>query len=213
MLRPGGRAAYAPGMVSPLRIVTLPAARVAPLLPALARLRSVVFRDWPYLYDGDPLAEEAYLAPFTQSARAGLVVAFDGETPVGCATCLPLADADAEIAAPFRAGGLDVAAYFYFGESVLLPEYRGRGAGVAFFAAREAHARAVSDCGFATFCAVRRPNEHPLKPAGATTLHDFWRHRGYEPMPGLACVMRWKQVDTTDEVTNTLDFWRRALAQ
>jgi len=195
----------------PLHIETLTADRVAPLLPALARLRMAVFRDWPYLYDGDGAEESAYLTPFTRSARAGLVVAFDGAAPVGCATCLPLEDADAAIAAPFRARGWDVADHFYFGESVLLPAYRGRGAGVAFFAAREAHALRVSACGFATFCAVRRADDHPSKPAGATTLHDFWRHRGYAPVPGLACIMRWKLVDTGGEVDHTLDFWRRRI--
>jgi GNAT superfamily N-acetyltransferase len=181
------------------------------LIPALSRLRMAVFRDWPYLYDGSAEEEAAYLAPFLRSPSAALVVAFDGAEPVGCATCLALAEADADISAPFRALGLDPAEHFYFGESVLLPQYRGRGAGVAFFAAREAHALAASASLFATFCAVRRPADHPLKPPGAATLHDFWRHRGYTPVPGLACTMTWKQVDTEGEVANTLDFWRRRI--
>lgn len=195
----------------PLDIETLAAGDAVALLPALARLRMAVFRDWPYLYDGDAAAEEEYLSPFAHSPRAGLVVAFDGDVPVGCATCLPLADADPAIAAPLRARGMEVDDHFYFGESVLLAPYRGRGAGVAFFAARERHARAVSSCGFATFCAVRRPDDHPLKPAGAATLHGFWRRRGYEKLPGLSCTMRWKQVDSAGEVANTLDFWRGRL--
>ena len=189
----------------------MPAERVAPLVPALARLRQAVFRDWPYLYDGAAAEEREYLSPFARSQRSGLVVAFDGQIPVGCATCLPLEDADAAISAPFAAHGLDIGAHFYFGESVLLAPYRGRGAGVAFFAAREAHALAVSACSHATFCAVRRPDEHPLKPPGAGTLHAFWHHRGYAPVPGLACTMRWKQVDGDGAVENTLDFWRRRL--
>ncbi len=194
-----------------LRIETLSGACGTVLLPALARLRTGVFRDWPYLYDGNAAAEAEYLDPFVQSVRAGLVVAFDGDTVVGCATCLPLTDADEQISGPFVARGLDPAGYFYFGKSVLLPAYRGRGAGVAFFAAREAHALAVSDCAHATFCAVRRPDDHPLRPAGAGTLHGFWRRRGYAPVSGLACRMRWKQVDSDGEVENTLDFWARRL--
>lgn len=198
-------------MVPPLRIETLTAASAAPLLPALSQLRIAVFRDWPYLYDGDAAAEEAYLGPFMRSPSAGLVVAFDGDVPVGCATCLKLVEAGDAVSAPFAAMGLDPAAHFYFGESVLLPAYRGRGAGVAFFAAREAHARAVSECRVATFCAVRRAAGHKLRPAGAGDLHEFWRHRGYAPVPGLACVMAWKQVDSAGEVANTLDFWRKEL--
>jgi GNAT superfamily N-acetyltransferase len=194
-----------------LRIETFAQGRAAPLIPALSRLRMAVFRDWPYLYQGTAAEEEEYLAPFIQGPSAALVVAFDGAEPVGCATCMALPEALEEVIAPFLAMGLDPADHFYFGESVLLPQYRGRGAGVAFFAAREAHALAASSCNFATFCAVRRPEDHPLKPAGAGTLHDFWRHRGYAPVPGLACTMAWTQVDSAGEVTNTLDFWRRKI--
>ncbi len=198
-------------MLPLLRIETLAANRVTALLPALSRLRIAVFRDWPYLYDGTAAQEEDHLAPFIRSPSAALVVAFDGDMPVGCSSCLKLTEADDGIAAPFRTQGLDPAEHFYLGESVLLPPYRGRGAGVAFFTAREAHARAASDCRYATFCAVRRADDHPMKPPGAATLHAFWRHRGYAPVPGLACSMRWKQVDSAGKVANTLDFWRKDL--
>jgi len=194
-----------------LRIETLTGEAAIALLPALSRLRIAVFRDWPYLYDGSAAYEEAYMTPFLRSPSAGLVVAFDGGAPVGCSTCLRMDEAGEEVAAPVAAFGFDPAAHFYFGESVLLPAYRGRGAGVAFFAAREAHARAVSDCRFATFCAVRRPADHPLRPPGAAELHGFWRRRGYAPVPGLACTMAWKQVDGPDEVANMLDVWRKDL--
>lgn len=194
-----------------LRIETFAHGRAAPLIPALSRLRQAVFRDWPYLYRGTAAEEEEYLAPFIKGPSAALVVAFDGAEPVGCATCMALTEALEEVVAPFLAMGLDPADHFYFGESVLLPQYRGRGAGVAFFAAREAHALAASACSYATFCAVRRPDDHPLKPPGATTLHEFWRHRGYAPVPGLACTMAWTQVDSEGEVANTLDFWRRKI--
>jgi GNAT superfamily N-acetyltransferase len=210
-LRRAPRGAYEAGMAPPLRFETFARGRAAPLIPALSRLRMAVFRDWPYLYDGSAAQEEEYLAPFIAGPSAALVVAFDGAEPVGCATCMALEEALDEVVAPFRAMGLDPEAHFYFGESVLLPQYRGRGAGVAFFAAREAHALAVSACAYATFCAVRRPDDHKLRPAGAGTLHGFWRNRGYAPVPGLACTMAWKQVDSAGEVTNTLDFWRRRI--
>ncbi len=193
------------------RVEFFTGAAMRPHLPALARLRIAVFRDWPYLYDGQFDAERVYLSDLAQSPRGGLAVAFDGETPVGCSTCLPLADAEAAIQAPFRAAGHDPARYFYFGESVLLAEYRGQGIGVAFFAAREDHARRVSDAGYATFCAVERPADHPLRPAGALPLDAFWQRRGYRHHPDLACTMRWKQVDGGDQVANRLSFWIKPL--
>lgn len=184
-----------------------------PYLPALARLRMAVFRDWPYLYDGSADNEARYLAGFADCPRAGLAVAFDGDTPVGCSSCLPLADEDDAVRAPFLARGWDPARFFYLGESVLLPAYRGQGVGVAFFTEREAHARAVSACDYACFCAVRRPADHPLRPVGATPLDAFWRRRGYTAYPDLACTMAWTQVDTGRNVPNRLSFWLKPLRE
>lgn len=182
-----------------------------PYLPALARLRIAVFRDFPYLYDGSATNEQGYLAWFTACAGAGLAVAFDGEEPVGCSTCMPLADEDDNVTAPFRARGFDLSRFFYFGKSVLLPAYRGQGIGVKFFEAREAHALTAPACEFATFCAVQRPENHPLRPAGAVPLDEFWRNRGFVHYPDLACTMRWKQVDSAERVENRLAFWIKSL--
>jgi GNAT superfamily N-acetyltransferase len=194
-----------------IRVETFAGAAMTPYLPALARLRIAVFRDWPYLYDGNEEAEQRYLSAFSASPGAGLVVAFDGAAAVGCSTCAPLCESDESVIAPFHAHGIDPARVFYFGESVLLSPYRGQGAGVAFFAAREAHARAVSNCDFAAFCAVIRPDDHPMRPAGAIGLDAFWRKRGFTPRPGLECRMRWKQVNTGQEVENRLAFWMKSL--
>ena len=194
-----------------LEIVTFAGDAMRPHIPALAALRMRVFRDFPYLYDGDAAYEARYLADFIAAPSAALIVAFDNVRPVGCSTCVRLAEEDNALCAPFEAAGIDPASVFYFGESVLLPEYRGQGAGVAFFAAREAHARAVSSCDLAAFCAVRRPEDHPLRPPNAPSLEPFWRRRGFTPYPNLVCRLSWKQVDTDADVENTLSFWLKPL--
>ena len=112
-------------------------------LDDLAALRIAVFAAYPYLYAGSEDYERKYLAEFTASSDAVLVAARDGGRIVGAATASPLAAQDDYIREPFQRCGIDQARVFYFGESVLLPEYRGRGAGVRFFEMREAHARAL----------------------------------------------------------------------
>lgn len=194
-----------------LRIETLTGPALAPHVATLARLRIAVFRAFPYLYDGDVAHERTELAQFAASPRAGLVVAFDGADPVGCSSCLPAADEEDSVQAPLRERGVDPADVFYFGESVLLPAYRGRGVGVAFFAEREAHVRRVSSCRVACFASVRRPPDHKLRPSGYQPLDTFWRKRGYAPWPGPPLVYRWKQVDGPDKVTNHLDLWMKRL--
>ena len=127
---------------SPLIFETLSGAALTARLDALAGLRIRVFREWPYLYDGDPAHEARYLAAYAQSPGALVVAASTprGEA-VGMATCHPGHEASEKLRASWAAAGLDAATLCYFGESVLLPEYRGQGAGVHFFQEREAHAR------------------------------------------------------------------------
>ncbi|MBU6357131.1 MAG: GNAT family N-acetyltransferase [Rhodospirillales bacterium] len=170
-----------------------------------------MFRAWPYLYEGNEAYERDYVATYAASERAAIVIARDGDAIVGASTCLPLTDEDGAMQAPFRAAGIDPASVFYFGESVLLPAYRGRGVGVAFFREREAHARAVSDAAQAAFCAVIRDNADPRRPTDATTLDVFWRKRGYAPVSGLVCRMRWREIGAAHEVENRLQVWMKPL--
>jgi ribosomal protein S18 acetylase RimI-like enzyme len=112
-----------------LRVVPLTGGEIAPALPALARLRIAVFRDWPYLYDGSLGYEEKHLAKLAAANGAIVVAACDGESIVGCATAAPMAEMGAELAEPFRQRGMDIGRIYYCGESVLLPAWRGQGLG------------------------------------------------------------------------------------
>lgn len=197
--------------VSEIRVQTLTGDALKQNLPALARLRATVFRDWPYLYEAEPGYEEGYIREYANSAGAALVLALDDQEPVGASTCLPMVDETDAVQAPFRDHGLDPRRFFYFGESVLLPAYRGRGIGVAFFREREAHALRASDADYCCFCAVQRPDDHPLRPPDAGSLAPFWRARGYTAYPQFACTFEWRDVGQTEKTPKTLTFWLKSL--
>lgn len=193
--------------------------RVAPLmgkdlakgLPTLARLRMIVLRDWPYLYDGSLAYEASYLARFANAEGAVIVAAFDGDTIVGCASAAPLAHVEDEFAQPFRQRSSDISRIFYCCESVLLPAYRGRGLGHAFFDHRETQARALGGFTHVAFCAVVRPDDHPLRPQNYTPLDAFWQKRGYARVEGLVCRFAWKDIDQPAETEKPMQVWMRAL--
>jgi GNAT superfamily N-acetyltransferase len=180
-------------------------------LADLARLRIEVFVDYPYLYDGDLDYETKYLTALGASPNAIIAGAFDGDTIVGAATGAPLADQAPEIVAPFRAQGLPISDYFYFGESVLKRGYRGQGIGVTFFELREAQARRVG-AKVAIFCSVVRSADHPRRPAGYVPLDTFWTHRGYAPVPGLQCEISWKELGEAMETPKAMQFWQKRLS-
>jgi GNAT superfamily N-acetyltransferase len=192
-----------------LRFETLRGEALRAWLPHLSALRAAVFRDWPYLYDGDAGQEGRYLLAFAQSPGAAVFAALDGDRAVGCATCQPMAEADAPVRDAFLRHGEDPSAWCYFGESVLLAEYRGRGAGVRFFELREAHARALSLRG-AAFCSVTRNDNDPRRPPGYAPLDAFWRRRGYARRAEISVVFDWKEVGDDRRTPHALGFWTKA---
>jgi GNAT superfamily N-acetyltransferase len=183
---------------------------LAEAIPAVAALRIAVFREWPYLYDGDLAYEERYLQPYRDNAQTVLVGAFDGRRLVGAATGMPLLAHDDDFAAAFDGSSLDLEQVFYCAESVLLPAYRGQGVGHAYFDHREAAARKMR-YRYSCFCAVRRPVDHPARPAGYRPLDPFWRARGYRPLPGVEARFSWKDIGAPSETTKSMQFWIRDL--
>ena len=91
----------------------------------VARLRIEVFRDFPYLYDGDMAYEVDYLSRYRDAPGATIVTARFDDRIVGAATGLPLAEADPVFIDPVSSVGLDPSETFYCAESVLLPGFRG----------------------------------------------------------------------------------------
>ncbi len=195
--------------MSMVRIETVTGGSVLPWLEDLAALRIRVFRQFPYLYDGSMDYERDYLAEYAESERGLIVLALDQDRVVGCSTGLPLAEADAAFRRPFVEAGRDLESVFYFGESVLEAEYRGRGLGHQFFDQREAHARRLG-YPVTAFCAVVRPPDHPLRPPGYRVLDGFWRKRGYRPFPELQARFAWKDVDQAGETQKSLVFWLKS---
>ncbi|MDO5605068.1 MAG: GNAT family N-acetyltransferase [Paracoccus sp. (in: a-proteobacteria)] len=175
----------------------------------LARLRITVFRDWPYLYDGSLEYERDYLRAYARDG-AVVVAAYDGPRMIGAATGALLEDHAGDFAAGFSGCCVPMNRVFYCAESVLLPEYRGRGLGHAFFDGREDHARALGR-DYCAFCAVIRPDDHPRRPADYRPLDAFWRRRGYEQLPGIFANFRWKDIGEAAETPKKLQFWMRSL--
>lgn len=193
-----------------LRTETLTGPALLPLLPALGRLRVEVFAEWPYLYAGDAAYEQDYLATYAEVRGAAMVVAFADGEPVGAATCQPMAETHAEVRAGFAASGRDPEAWCYLGESVLRPAFRGRGVGRAFFAGREAHARALGLPG-AAFCAVERDAADPRRPATYRPLDPFWALLGYAKHPDATCVLSWREAGGAADTPHRLTFWMKTL--
>lgn len=194
-------------MANDIRVERWSGAALEQFIPELARLRIEVFRDFPYLYDGDINYEKKYLQTYIDCPESVIVIAFDGDKVVGASTAIPMKYETDELKQPFPDNGYNLDEVFYCSESVLDKNYRGLGIGVRFFEQREAHAGDLGGFKHICFCCVERPADHPRRPADYVPLDKFWNKRGYVKHPELHTSYIWKDLDDADETPKPMTFW------
>lgn len=194
-----------------LEIKILTGSQASEYLNELAALRIEIFREFPYLYDGDLDYEKKYLSRYFNTAGAYIILVFDENQLIGASTCMPLWEEMEEIQKPFIAKGLNCREYFYLGESVLQKDYRGQGVGKLFFKHREQLALNFPQVKFSAFCAVLRETGHPMKPVDYRPLNEFWQKTGYKHYPQFIAKLAWKDINEEFETEKQLEFWIKKL--
>ena len=194
-----------------LTFITKRGPEIAAVFEDLGKLRIAVFRDFPYLYEGTLEHEKEYLQTYADSSHAFLFAVYDGLTMVGATTCIPLVDETDDVRLPFEQAGFDLNSIFYFGESILLPFYRGLGLGHRFFDEREAHARSFGTFTTTCFCAVERDEDHPAQPQIYRPNDTFWTKRGYQKQPTLQSTFEWLDIGQAQPTTKKMVYWMRKL--
>ncbi len=180
-------------------------------LPEVASLRLRVFKEYPYLYEGNLKEEYEYLAQYVKP-ESFLAAAFSNNELIGAATGIPLAIAADVTQRPFIDNNLKVNQWFYIGEIILAPQWRNRGLGGLFLRALEDHAKELH-YHFTTFCTIQRPPNHPLRPRGYKPLDEYWREHGYERLQDLSCELSWIDTGKGHPSPKKLIFWYKDLEQ
>jgi GNAT superfamily N-acetyltransferase len=198
-------------MTSQLTFIQKKGPDIKSVVDDLAQLRIAVFHDYPYLYEGTSEYEKNYLKTYIQAEHAFLFAVYDGLEMVGATTCIPLKDETVEVQKPFAEAGFHIESVFYFGESILLPEYRGLGLGHRFFDERENHVRNLEKYAMCCFCSVDRGDNHPSKPANFRPNDAFWLKRGYTKDPTLQSIMEWPDIGETESTPKNMIFWTKSI--
>jgi GNAT superfamily N-acetyltransferase len=192
-----------------LQVFTVTGSGIAPYLADVARLRIEVFREYPYLYDGDLDYEARYLGTYGASPESLFVLVRDPADAriVGASTAVPMAHEEAAFRRPFAERGLEPDRIFYFGESVIAASHRGQGLGHRFFDEREAYARRLGRFTHLVFAAVERAPDDARRPAGYRPLDVFWQRRGFRKLPDLTTTYSWKELGEASESPKAMGFW------
>lgn len=194
-----------------IKIRSFTGAAIKAYLPNIARLRLEVFRDYPYLQEGDMEHEMQYLKKFISCKDAIVVLVFDSSEIVGASLGIALEHESDLIKKPFKEKKIDLSAFYYFGESTLLKKYRGRGIGHHFFDQREGHVTKLKRYKHICFCSVLRPEDDERIPSDYLPLDDFWKKRGYVKHPEMLALLSWKDIGRTKPSVKPLVFWIKNL--
>lgn len=195
--------------MSNLTIHTLANHQIAQNIEDIARLRIDIFREYPYLYDGDFKYEANYLSKFAHVSNSVLIVLKDNEHIVGSITGLPLQYEDSDIQAPWIDKGLAIKHVYYFSEILIYPKYRGKGIGQQLFAQAEATVTALNQYHCFSLATIIRPKHHPSSPYNYKNVEDFWTKNGYQKQEHLICHITWKEIGETNESPKPLVFWTK----
>lgn len=200
-------------MENNLKILRLKGDDIIPFIPELAKLRIDIFKNYPYLYEGDLEYEYKYLNTYVKCKESIIVFIFDQKKQnkvVGASSAIPLEFETIEFQQPFIDNNINIKDVFYFGESVLLPEYRGQHIYKQFFAEREKAAREYG-CKITAFAAIDRPPNDPRKPIDYVSLDEVWEHFGYKKQSHLCAYFEWKEMGESIPTFKPLIFWIKKL--
>ncbi len=183
---------------------------IAKYLDEIGNMRIQVFKEWPYLYKGSLEYERKYLKTYSENQQSLCLLVFDRANLVGISTATALENEDDAVKHPLKNLGYSVSEICYFGETCILPEYRGRGLYKSIFFEREQFAKEIQKS-FACFCAVIRDLNHPLKPKTYLDLAPIWQSYGYKNLQGAVMNFKWQDIDENQESQKSLSIWIKQL--
>ena len=175
----------------------------------IARLRISIFREYPYLYDGDQGYEADYLKKFIHTEDSIMVLAFSDENIVGALTGLPLRCEEPNVREPWIQSNIQVDHLYYFSEGLLRREFRNRGIGRRMFQLAENWVENTHRYKAFTLATVIRSEDHPRKPENFSSTDRFWEKLGYRKTKDIVCTIPWKEVGEVQESPKPLLFWSK----
>ncbi len=188
---------------------------IEPFLDEIGSLRVKVFREFPYLYDGDLETERKYIAEYAKSDKSVLIAAFVDKQIIGFVTGTAL-DSGLEIIRTayelFNSRSLIANNYYYIGEIIILEEYRSFSLSLELIKQIGTFAK---NSGYTSLCflTVIREAGHPLKPAHYRSTAKLWEFYKAKKM-NMSVDYEWKTLINSSESmmqTNKLEFWERSL--
>jgi len=181
-------------------------------ISALAEFRLRFFREFPYLYAGTEEGEHKHIAEYIANPTTRLILAREpNNNIIGVAIGTMLATETEilhQIGESLRSCNIIPEQCYYFGEMILVPEYRHQGIGTQML---EALKNAGKEQGASHFCflAVAREPHDLRRPANHIDSDRIFHQFGFEKT-ALFVTFEWATIQRDGSVhtsPNRLDLW------
>ena len=182
--------------------------KIKDVIDELGIFRISIFKEYPYLYDGNLDYERKYLSRYSNTSDSFLLLARDSQGILGAATGIPLINDEPEFIEPFKDQNLDE--IFYLGELMIRNDNRGQGLGSLLL-------RNLLDLidkkRFKAVClyTVDRGDNHPLKPESYQSPDSLWRKFGFEKHPSHVVYFSWQDLGNVVETEKPMNEWIKNL--
>jgi GNAT superfamily N-acetyltransferase len=174
----------------------------------LGHFRIKIFKEYPYLYEGDMQYEREYLSRYSKSQKSIVILTQDRQGLVGVCTGIPLEDENTEFIKPFQAS--DIKEIFYIGEVMVRADSREKGLGTNLLATMLDFIKPPK---FKTVClyTVDRGTNHPLRPPKYKSPESLWNRFGFSKDPAKIVYFRWKDIGDATNTEKPMNVWIKNL--
>ncbi len=185
------------------------------ILPFMAQQRMAVFRDYPYLYEGNPNVEHEYLKWFASLPHSSVIMAYLDGKPIGWISGTGFADFDVHFKGSnelLKKNGYDSRKFYYIPEAIIVSEHRDTLLLEELHTLIAKHAKTLH---YSALCFAEESHEqHPLKPADYKGLEELYRVAGYTPTQ-MIITFSWLTIQADGSVKDEeheLCYWIKELA-
>jgi len=190
-----------------IRVETFQGEEIAPYTNEIVQLCNKIYREYPYLYNGEDAGYESYLESYSQSKEAIICLAFADEKAVGIAAGIPMSQRRNRYDQTLLEHGYDPDALFYLGEFGLKPEYQGRGIEEVMYQSIEDFARKNRNLTTICFWEIANSLDLSQRHSGYLPKEDFWKKLGFIRHPELNFVIFWTNINESQDSPHSAVYW------
>ncbi|MDU0461005.1 MAG: GNAT family N-acetyltransferase [Geobacteraceae bacterium] len=183
---------------------------IADAVDDVATLRLEIFKEYPYLYQGQREDELSYLVTYAEAPDACIILAYHGHEVIGAVAGMPLIHEDAWMSEAFAGTTFPLNEVYYVGELLFRPDYRNCGMGRKLLAQLERHIGSLGHYRKLTCATVERPKDHPLRPRDYISITRFLARTGFSQLSGVTTSFMWCEVDGVKR-NHPMQFWSKEL--